>query len=682
MDLLGFLKNNESEGPKTAEEQSPDERSLVAFIRNRVDESRRNAQRVAWESTFLTNVAYVLGFDSVYYDSKLRSYRPVGSSGQSLTRQALRTNKILPSLQNRTARLCKSPVKYEVRPDSQDNEDKDAARLGIDILNDIWNREQCNEKRIQLTMMMQEAGWSYVKVCWDETKGKYLDDPEGGEGFFEGDVSVEAINPLEIFVDPLARSLKEALWVVQAKIRKLDYFRDQFPERGHLVKPEGAWLQSLDYEVRLNNLGPTGPSTTTTDQQMRNAAIELCYYERPTRKHPQGRCVITSNGVLLEDKELPIGEIAIAKFDDMVIGGRFASEAVVTHVRSIQDQHTRLIRKRAQWTNRLLAGKLVAPKGHGIQQEGYNDQSGEIIEYDIQPNAPNGGAPQSLQVPNIPQYAYIEEERLDKQFDEVFGLNELSKGQLPAAGIPAKGMEILLEQDATRMSIMTQQHEYAWSDVGRFILKYVAKYYKSPRLLKITGKNRTYSVNEYTGEDLKNNFDVQVIPGSMIPGNKYMDRQEILNAFTQGLLGDPADPKLRQKVLSMMEYGDVQEMWQDLAASIAQSQRFIDQLKNNEQPELNEFDNHGVLFQEINRFRITEGQNLNPVIKMHVDFFLNRLVDYGVKMESPTAQSDREMAEQMVDQHQNAGQAVDAAVQSPDESVPGVAPHQMQGSPQ
>ena len=658
MDLLGFLKKSKSDGPQNVEDQSPDERALVTFIRNRIDESRRSAQRVSWESTFLTNVAYVLGFDSVYYDSKLRSYRPTGSSGQSLTRQALRTNKIMPSLQNRTARLCKSPVKYDVRPESPSNEDKDAARLGMDILNDIWTKEQCNEKRIQLTMLLQEAGWAWIKVCWDDTKGEIAEDPENpGEYFFEGDVSVEVVNPLEVWVDPLAKSLRDAAWLAHTKVRKLDYFKDHYPDRGGLVKSEGSWLQSLDYEIRLNNLGPAGPSATTTDQQMKNAAIEICYYEKPTKKHPKGRMIVTANGVLLEDKELPIGEIPYAKYDDIMIGGRFAAESVVTHVRSIQDQHTRLIRKRAQWTNRLLAGKYIAPKGHGMQQEAMNDQSGEIIEYDHQPNAPNGGAPIALQVPNIPQYAYLEEERLDKQFDEVFGLNELSKGQLPAAGIPAKGMEILLEQDATRMSIMTQQHEYAWSDVGRFILKYVGQYYKSPRLLKITGKNRSYSFKQYTGEDLKNNYDVCVIPGSLIPGNKYLARQDINNAWQQGLLGDPMDPRLRQKVLSMMEFGDEQEMWQDLAVSIAQAQEMIDQLKKGEQPDINEFDRVDILFQEVNRMRISENDALAPEIKFQIDLFLNRLVDVGVKQQSPTIQANREMAEHMVDAQQQLGQS-------------------------
>ncbi len=259
----------------------------------------------------------------------------------------------------------------------------------------------------------------------------------------------------------------------------------------------------------------------------------------------------------------------------------------------------------------------------------------------------------------------------------MFGLNELSKGQLPAAGIPAKGMEILLEQDATRMSIMTQQHEYAWSDVGRWILKYVGNYYKSPRLLKITGKNRSYSFKKFTGEDLNNNFDVQVIPGSLVPGNKYLARQDIMNSYQSGLLGDPMDPKLRQKVLSMLEFGDEQEMWQDLAVSIAQAHKMIDQLKSGQQPEISEFDKHDILFPEINRTRIAEEDNLDENIKMQFDLCLNRLLDMGVKVASPTAQANRQLAEQMV-QHGQAADGVAEEHTDPGTQTPPVLPPNQQ----
>jgi hypothetical protein len=33
-------------------------------------------------------------------------------------------------------------------------------------------------------------------------------------------------------------------WWVKAKVRKIDYFKERYPERGHAVKEEDVWLLS------------------------------------------------------------------------------------------------------------------------------------------------------------------------------------------------------------------------------------------------------------------------------------------------------------------------------------------------------------------------------------------------------------------------------------------------------
>jgi len=134
----------------------------------------------------------------------------------------------------------------------------------------------------------------------------------------------------------------------------------------------------------------------------------------------------------------------------------------------------------------------MAPKGHGISMESFNDKSGRDIEkYNPVPGA---GAPQPIQVPMIPQWAYQEEQSLDKIFDYISGLNEVSRGELPAAGIPAIGMQFLQEQDATRMGIMIEQHEQSYAEVGRLILKYAQAFYETERVLKLAGSGLEYSV--------------------------------------------------------------------------------------------------------------------------------------------------------------------------------------------
>src|SRR5690606_29053450 len=244
-------------------------------------------------------------------------------------RNRYRVNKILPTIQNRLSRLTKSPPRYDVRPNSNSTEDKDAARLSLEVLEDIFERERLEEKRQEAFMMAMQGGHAYIQATWDPTKGKPMVDPITGElQGYEGDVRIEALNCLEVFPDPLAKSIEDAQYIIKAKVRKLDYFRERYPERGHAVKEESAWLMSSIYDMKANALTTVGISGASVVDQMKNSAIELVYYERPSKKHPRGRMVVTANGILLEDKELPIGKFDIVKFDDIMIGGRYNPEAV------------------------------------------------------------------------------------------------------------------------------------------------------------------------------------------------------------------------------------------------------------------------------------------------------------------------------------------------------------------
>ncbi len=248
----------------------------------------------------------------------------------------------------------------------------------------------------------------------------------------------------------------------------------------------------------------------------------------------------------------------------------------------------------------------------------------------------------------IPSYAYEEETMLIKHLDDIFGLNEISNGQMPSSGIPAAGMAILLEQDATRIGIVTENHEHAWADVGRHILKYVAQYYITPRIIKIAGKGLDYTVKSFQGSDLKNGHDVYVVRGSTIPNSKVMQRQEILNTYQMGLLGDPHDPKLREKVLSMLEYGDVAEMWQDFSIDMNQINRDLDLIKKGGVPLVNEMDNHPLHVQEKNRFRKSDKfTNLPPRSQAILEANMEEHLQAQVKLQNPGLDQNVQMAEGM-----------------------------------
>lgn len=592
---------------KDAVEQSTKEIQLVAFVKNKLDEVRMNNSRVAHEGVWLTNIAYLLGFDGIYFDTTARQFRPLYSSNTFLRKNRVYQNKILPTVNNRLARLTKSYPKYDVRPASMDQEDKDAAQLGLNVIMDVWNREKINAKRLNMVQSVQQCGHSYFKLKFDESKGpqaQMLDDVTGEMKVVRlGDVTVEMVSAFEVFPDPLAMSRDELQWLIHAKVRPLNYFKEQYPEKGSMVKEEDIWLSSLLYEARIAGMNnSTGAAAAQKD--IKNCAIEMSYYEKPNPKYPKGRHIICANGVLLKNDELPIDEIPFAKFDDILIAGKYYSEPVISQMRPIQDQLNRNLDLRARWTNRLLAGKYLAARGHGLIEEAFDDESGEIIEYDPVPGA---SEPHAIQVPMIPQYSYNEDEVLERKMNDISGINEISRGQLPSSDIPAIGMQFLVEQDDTRIGVITEQHEHSYADLGRMILKFAAKYYVAERTLKVAGKSKEYLVKKFTGKDIRNNFDVFVVRGSTLPGSKVLDRQSILNAYQLGILGDPADPAVREKLAGSLEFGDTAEIWKDYSIDMAQIKRHLEMIEKDAiEPPVHEGDNHTLFYQEFNRFRKSE----------------------------------------------------------------------------
>jgi hypothetical protein len=453
----------ENDFPTTSDQQPLDERAIIAYVESKLDESRRAANRTAHETIWLNNTAWTLGYQNLQWSAADRMYRNFDTFG--VRKQKLQTNRILPTLQNRTARMCKTPPKYEVRPNSSDIEDKEATELGKSIVDHYWDSENVNRKRIDLYMWKQQAGHAYVKVCWDPDKGRKFSDPMTGEIVKEGDIRIEVVSSFEVYPDPVAKTLDECAWIVHTKVRPLNYFKSQYGEKGALVKEEQVTLMGLQYQARINSMNAQGGSDTSS-QTIKNCAVEKTYYENPSDKYPEGRMIIEASGILLEDKPLPIGEINFVKFDDIVVGGKFYSEAIVTHMRPIQEQINILINKRNSWINKLIAGKYTVARGAGLAQEAMDDESGEIVEYDPVPNAADGGRPTPIQVPMLPQYVYTEEDRLLNAMYEIAGVSDVARGQIPSSSISGVGMQILLEADATRIGLITEADEHSWAKVG------------------------------------------------------------------------------------------------------------------------------------------------------------------------------------------------------------------------
>lgn len=223
---------NQSQSDKAKEDE------IVNHVRNKVEEIRASATRLSFESIWLTNTAYLLGYNGVRFDAYSRSFQPINRASAYLKKNRIYSNLILPTVQNRLARLAKNPPQYDVKPETSDTENKEAARLSLQVLNSLWEKLKINEKRLNLLMLTQQVGHSYFKVYWDPTKGNPIQDPVTGETQYEGEVAVDVVSGFEIFPNPHAKTFDEVLdtWIIQCKVRPLDYFKANYPEKGQLER--------------------------------------------------------------------------------------------------------------------------------------------------------------------------------------------------------------------------------------------------------------------------------------------------------------------------------------------------------------------------------------------------------------------------------------------------------------
>lgn len=632
----------------SAVDQTPEEQELVSYVRGRIDMVRQTNSRIAQEGVMFSNIAYLLGFDGVYYDTTYRQFRNVDPK-RRLSRSRFKINKILPTIQNRLARLTQSPPKYDVRPNSNSSEDKDCARLGLQIIDYIFDKQNFTEKQQDLLMCAMQGGVAYAHVLWDPTLGDSMVDPETNELSYQGDIRLDVCNMLEIFPDPLAKNLDDAQWVIKAKVRKLDYFKERYPDRGSAVKEEDVWLLSSIYDLKANAMTSVGIVGAQTNEQMRNSAIEIIYEERRSKEHPKGRMVSMASGVLLEDKDLPVGEFDIVKFDDILIGGRYHSEAIITHLRPVQDQYNILRTKCADWIKKTLGGKYLAAKGAGLSQEALNNDSGEVLE--ANPVAGWPGPPvMPLPIPSIPNYVYEDIRVLGEEFDFISGIGEPTRGVAPGAQMPFRAMALLVEQDQTRISVQTNRNEAGYAKIGSLILKYVAKCYEMPRTMKIAGDGLEYTVKEFMGSEIKENTDVVVFPGSTVPGSKVLKRQDIFNTYQSGLMGDPSDPKLRAKVLREMEFGFEDEVWKDQALDDAAVKKVISAIEEGDKPMPpgHEWDNHQYFIQEMNQYRKTDKyEDLPPEMQKYFNFVIEWHLTAFLQLTQPQLSQNQMMAQHM-----------------------------------
>jgi hypothetical protein len=220
----------------------------------------------------------------------------------------------------------------------------------------------------------------------------------------------------------------------------------------------------------------------------------------------------------------------------------------------------------------------------------YYGVPGEVITYnDMNP----GAIPQFLTPPPMPGYVLQEIDRIEAAMREVSGQHEISNGSVPSGVTAASAINLLLEQDDTRLGPQIYEMERAIGIAGGMLIRIMGKNYTDERVLRAIGQDGSFDTTVVRGELLKGVDRVDVQAGSQMPASKAAKQAAMAQVFQLAVQnGLPLDPYGLQVFMRDYQVGGLENLFGSISDDLQQTNREHRRLYSGDTFPCNQFDNH------------------------------------------------------------------------------------------
>lgn len=594
-------------------EREKERREKLAFEVTEDFERRREARR-ALEGSWIVNVNF---FGGNQYCDLSPNGELIEDQTQFYWQNKRVFNHIAPTVDTRIAKLTRLRPVLRVRAFSDEDSDVKSAKLATGVLAYVRERARLDEVAARVTLWSETCGSAFFKVVWDEQGGRQVGVGEDGEGLFEGEVSVSAVPPFEIFPDDLsAESLDEVGSLIHARTVSADYIKERFG-----TEVAGKEIEELGYgEPRSDRSGVfTGLSRVVRE----NAAVLIERYTRPTADYPKGRLEIVAGGVLLYEGELPYrnGErgtyaFPFVKQDCLRLPGAFFASSVVDRLLPVQRAYNAVRNRKHEFLNRAATGVLTVEDGavdsDELAEEGL--APGKILVY-----RQGGKAPEFLDCGKIPAEFAVEEEWLEREFTTVSGVSELSQNSNPARVTSASGLQLLITQDDSRLAATLDNTASATKELGRQTLRLYRQFAGSARLLSVAGEGGKVQAFYFNAAELGGADVVFESDESVSPEEK---KETLMKLFEAGLFGDEdgkVSESVKHRILEAYGFGSYENV-RDLGALHISKAEEENLLLQRESVAPDGYDDHGLHIAEHVRYLLSSEFRARPSAEVKARF--------------------------------------------------------------
>ena len=557
-------KDNERRNKEIAEE-------VIADFKARQEERR------SYELSWLLNINFLIGNQYSYISSR----GAVDEKGMLFPWESREVfNHIAPIIESRLAKLARVKPTMAVRPSGSEQSDVEVAKLSKSILDSVSVEKGLSDLITEATVWSEVAGTSFYKVYFDETSGekidandKLIENLKKNEEFSKkyadflektlnandgtvplGDVKIKVVSPFEIFPDsPAYNSIDECESIIHAypisvlEAEKL-YGR---PFVGEDISMLGMDTSSMPF------FSGGASSVLKTASKVKHNQV-MCYekYVKPNLNHKNGQLLIVVGDELVYEGELPLARYPFVRQVSQEVLGSFWGSSIIERCIPIQRAYNALKNRKYEFFARLSAGVLAVEDGSvdidSLEEEGL--APGKILVY-----RSGASAPRFMDAGDVPSEFNQEEDRLLNEFITLTGVSELMRNStLPTQVTSGTAINLLIEQDDTRLQVTAENIRKAVLELGKRILMLYKKYATYPKLSKVVDENGDIQVFYWTSSDISS-CDVVLETTNELSETPTVRKNMILELLKNGLLYDEngkISKRNKSKIFEALGFGN------------------------------------------------------------------------------------------------------------------------------
>ena len=499
---------------KSKPDQTPDRKAIdivTELFNDHLDPSLQIQQRI-WER----NLLYYIGEQHLSWINSQQIFQRRGR-GKRKNTPTPTSNIIRDYVRSMKAMILNKSYSVRVWPNSNNQDDKDAAKIGGELLRhmDTMDDDAFDIIKEWLAIQLILFGTSFCRTYPAMESGEMAITKDGV--MTTGDVGDEVVLPFNLRFDSYGDTLRKKRHIGIKSLKDREWVEDTF----HVNISVGDDQDKMDYQKRLmklvSNVSPwkgAGIDGRLFDIGNENMVVFKEVEMRPTLRFPNGRYIVAvGDKILKDDKKMPIpvdkGKFyyTITDFHYHYVPGRFISDPGVNDQISPQDS-INSIDASLEMNRKGLGRPIVSlPAGGGVKRLNQFGQAMIVLEVDT---LLTGGAMPTVDRGLALPKQVLEERQTKIQTSQMSAGNpaNILAGSSASPQSSGKQIDVLRESAEQGHTPDVKRYYKSLKEVYTKRLVLAKLIYSEERMIKIAGKGEEVQVKQFKGSDLRNNTDV------------------------------------------------------------------------------------------------------------------------------------------------------------------------------